>query len=65
MMIDTIMVIFVLFLIGVMIVILGWLLIDMTTDMFPRLDILRGIKIKFSKKGCIDFIKAVYNMEAK
>lgn len=62
-MIDTIMAGFVLFLIAILIIVLGWLLSDMVFDMFPKLNIFRGIKIKFSKRGCIDFIKAVYNME--
>ena len=60
-MIDTIMAIFVLFLVGILIVILISLLIDL----LGLLNIFKGIKIKFSKRGCIDFIKAIYNMETK
>ena len=43
-----------------LIVLLGWMFIDMCCP-----NLFRGIKIKFTVKGCIDFIKAIYNMETR
>lgn len=60
-MIDIIMTIFILFLIVLLIVLMGW----MAVDIFPRLNIFGGIKVKFTIKGFVDFIKAIYNMETR
>ena len=51
--------IFVMILMFIVTATIGWLIIDM---LLPNL--FRGIR-KFTIRGCIDFIKAVYNMETK
>ena len=59
-MIDILTGIFIVFLMLLIAVMMGWMFLDMFCP-----NLFRGIKIKFTIKGCIDFIKAVYNMETR
>lgn len=59
-MLDILTGIFIAFLMLLIAGMIGWMAIDM---LCPNL--FRGIKIKFTVKGVIDFIKAVYNMEVR